>query len=385
MKGRADVYFAPVKSGTNRSLVSRFGIMLEAMSLGIFGKGETVAVKLTFGEEGCTTFVHPVFVRRAVDWIKENGGKPFLTDSCTLYTGERSNGIDHLNLAFRHGFGYETIGAPVVIADGISSRDFVEVEIGLKHFKKVKYGANAHHADSLVCISHFKGHLGTGFGGTFKNIGMGLGSRSAKQMMHAIVKPEFKDKGSCTGCGRCVEGCPSLAVRIESGKASFDYARCSGCAECISLCPQRALRILWNESSASLCEKIVETSYAVLRKKKGKAAFFNFVINVTPDCDCLSWSDSAIVPDVGILGSTDPVAVEQASLDMVSAQPSCPASELGPDVGPGRDKFRALRPEIDGSRQIEYAEELGMGVREYSIINVDELKRKLERFERSAE
>ena len=376
MRESAEVYFAPVRSGTNRGLVARFGDMLEAMSINLFEKEALVAVKLTFGEEGCTTFVHPIFVRKAVDWIKERGGKPFLTDSCTLYTGQRSNGVDHLGLAFRHGFSYATIGAPVVIADGIASRDYVEVEVGLKHFKTVKYGANAHHADALLCISHFKGHLGTGFGGTFKNIGMGLGSRSAKQMMHAVVKPEFKDKGSCTGCARCVEGCPSIAIRMVAQKASFDYSKCSGCAECISVCPERALRILWNESPENLCEKIVETAYGVLKNKKGKVAFFNFVIDVTPDCDCLSWSDNAIVADVGILGSIDPVAVEQASLDMVNGQPALPGSELGSEAGPGKDKFKALRPEINGARQIEYAEELGMGTRKYKIINVDNLKRK---------
>jgi len=351
--------------------------MLEATSPTVVNKGDLVALKLTFGEEGCTTFVHPVYVRKAVDWVKEKGGKPFLTDSCTLYTGERSNGIDHLNLAFRHGFSYETIGAPVVIADGIRSQDYVEVDVGLKHFKKVKYGANAHHADALLCISHFKGHLGTGFGGVFKNIGMGLGSRSAKQTMHAIVKPEFRDKGCCTGCGRCIEACPYGAIRIVAKKASFDYSKCSGCAECIANCSERALRILWNESSDNLCEKIVETSFGVLKRKNGKAAFFNFVLNVTPDCDCLSWSDNPIVPDVGILGSLDPVAVEQASLDMVNEQPAAPGSDLAPEAGPGRDKFKALRPDIRGERQIEYAEELGMGTRKYEIINLEGLRKTL--------
>jgi uncharacterized Fe-S center protein len=376
LRESAKVYFAPIRSSTNRSLVARFGDMLEAMSLDIFAKDDLVAVKLTFGEEGCTTFVHPIFVRRAVDWVKERGGKPFLTDSCTLYYGQRSNGLDHLNLAFRHGFSYATIGAPIVIADGIKSQDYVEVEVGLKHFKRVKYGSNADQADALLCISHFKGHLATGFGGTFKNIGMGLGSRSAKQTMHAVVKPEFKDKGSCTGCARCVEVCPSRAITIVAQKASFDYSKCSGCGECIATCPERALRILWNESPKNLCEKIVETAYGVLKKKKGRAAFFNFVLDVTPDCDCLAWSDNAIVPDVGILGSIDPVAVEQASLDMVNAQPASPGSVLGPEFGPGKDKFRGIRPEADGERQIEYAEELGMGTRKYKIINIDSLKRK---------
>ncbi|MBN1503618.1 MAG: 4Fe-4S ferredoxin, partial [Candidatus Eisenbacteria bacterium] len=138
------------------------------------------------------------------------------------------------------------------------------------------------------------------------------------------------------------------------------------------VCTRRALRILWNESSRNLCEKMVETAYGVLKGKQGKAAFFNFVIDVTPDCDCLAWSDNPIVQDVGVLGSTDPVAVEQASLDMVNARPSLPDSEIDRDLGPGTDKFMAIRPDIDGSVQMEYAEKLGMGTRVYELVNLDE-------------
>ncbi|MFH0777253.1 MAG: DUF362 domain-containing protein [Candidatus Eisenbacteria bacterium] len=370
MKRASDVYFAPARSEANRSLVGRFGDMFEAMSPAIVERGDVVAVKGTFGEEGCTTYVRPVYFRVAVEWVEKCGGKPFLTDSSTLYFGCRSNAVDHLNLAVRNGFSYASVGAPVVIADGIRGRDCVAVETGLKHFKRVKYASAVHYSDALVSLAHFKGHLATGFGGTLKNLGMGLGSRSQKQMMHAVVKPQFRDRGLCTGCGRCVEVCPEAAIGIVSEKASFDHARCVGCAECISVCPARALKVLWNESPANLCEKIVETAWAVLKHKKGKAVFFNVVMDVTPDCDCLGWSDNPIVPNVGILGSTDPVAVEQASLDMVTAMPGLPESELAHDAGRGKDKFKALRPEIDGERQISYAEELGMGSREYRLVKL---------------
>jgi len=372
LRAVSKVFFAPARSSTNRSLKERFGDMFEAMSLNIVRKNDLVAIKITFGEKGCTTFVRPMFVREAVDWAKVKGGKPFLTDSSTLYHGSRTNAIDHINLAVQHGFSFASMGAPIVIADGIRSQDYVEVEVGLKHFNTVKYGSAVHHADSLICISHFKGHLTTGFGGTLKNLGMGLGSRSAKQMMHAVVKPEYKDRNLCTGCARCVEVCPASAIKIVSKKAGFDHSKCIGCGECISVCPERALRVLWNESPENLCEKIVETAYGVLKNKKGRAVFFNFVIDVTPDCDCLNWSDNPIVPNVGIVGSLDPVAVEQAALDMVNAQHSLPESELGPDVGPGQDKFKGIRPGIDGEAQTRYAEQLGMGSSKYRIINMDE-------------
>ncbi len=376
MRTKAKVYFAPARSKTNRGLADRFAGMLDAVGAGVVNKGDLVAIKTTFGEEGCTSFVRPLYLRKAVDWVKKNDGKPFLTDSSTLYHGRRSNGVDHLNLAVEHGFSYASVGAPLVIADGIRSRDFVEVEVGLKHFKTVKFGSAAYHADCLLSVAHFKGHLATGFGGTFKNLGMGLGSRSAKQTMHGVVRPEFKDVNLCTGCADCVKACATGAVRVVSGKAAFDLTKCTGCAECISVCTRRALRILWNESSRNLCEKMVETAFGVLKDKKGRALFLNFVIDVTPDCDCLSWSDNPIVQDVGVLGSTDPVAVEQASLDMVNARPSLPDSEIAEILGPGTDKFKAIRPDIDGAVQMEYAEGLGMGTRDYDLVNLDEGPRK---------
>jgi uncharacterized Fe-S center protein len=219
-------------------------------------------------------------------------------------------------------------------------------------------------------LSHFKGHLACGFGGAIKNMAMGLASRSQKQRMHADVKPKLRKKKLCTACGRCAQICPVEAIRVEE-VARFDLQKCIGCAECIVICPQGAIRIQWNESAQNLQEKMVETLYGITRQIKDRVVYFNFLLDVTPDCDCFSWSDTAIVPDIGILGSTDPIAIDQAAMDLVNKAPGIPGSALASALEPGGDKFRALYPQVDWSRQLAYGEELGLGSRKYELIEID--------------
>jgi len=364
------VYFASSRTSGNRSLLTKLDDVARIPELRVVGEGELVAVKTHFGDDGTTRFIRPIYIRRIVELTKQQGGKPFVTDTTTLYRGARANGVDYLELAERNGFSRGAVGAPVVIADGITSMDVEEIRVGLKHFDTIKVAGAAYHADAMVVASHFKGHLAVGFGGAIKNLSMGLGSRSAKQRMHADVKPEFKDMELCSGCGTCVEVCPAGAAALRNGKASFDLESCIGCAECITSCPQGALRILWNGPSESVQEKMVEAAWAVTRGKVGKILYLNFILEVTPDCDCLSWSDNPIVPDVGVLASLDPVSIDQAAADLVNRQPGMPNSALQSGLEPGEDKFRALHPEIDWTRQLSYGEQVGLGRRTYELVEI---------------
>ena len=188
--------------------------MIRAGLADAIAEDDLVAVKLHFGEQGNTGFVRPVYVREAVARVKAQGGKPFLTDSNTLYRGQRFNAVDHLGCALHNGFSYATVEAPLIIADGLDGREAVDVPIeGGTHFEDVRIGAAAAHADAMVVITHVKGHEATGFGGALKNVGMGLGSRSAKQRMHSDFSPH-PDAEKCTACGRCVQWCPVDAITI---------------------------------------------------------------------------------------------------------------------------------------------------------------------------
>jgi len=365
------VYFAPVRSKMKRSMIGRAGALLERAGLkeAIFDK-DLVAVKLHFGEEGNTGFVHPVYVREVVRRIKAVGGRPFLTDANTLYRGQRANAVDHLECALHNGFSYATIEAPLVIADGLDGRDAVDVPIaGGKHFESVRIGTAAVYADAMVVVTHVKGHEATGFGGALKNVGMGLGCRSAKQRMHADFRPEVTAE-TCTACKRCVQWCPVGAITIGPDRvAVVDYEVCYGCGECVAACPYGAIATQWKTTPEALQEKIVEHVAGAVAGKDNKVLYISFVTAVSPDCDCWNFSDAPVVPDIGVLASTDIVAIEQAAYDLVSAAIGLPGSR-GEGMGAGADKFTAITG-VDGTHAIAYAQQMGLGSREYELVTVE--------------
>lgn len=368
---KATVWFAPVRSPGKKSLVKRAGGLLDHAGLRrVVAEGDLVAVKLHFGEAGNTGFVQPVFVREVVARVKAAGGKPFLTDANTLYRGERSNAVDHIACALHNGFSYATVEAPVVIADGLDGRESVDVPIeGGTHFDSVRIGSAAVHADAMVVVSHVKGHEATGFGGALKNVGMGLGCRSAKQRMHADFKPEVTAE-HCTACGRCVRWCPVEAIAISPDRvAVIDYEVCYGCGECVAACPFGAIATQWKTDATTIQEKIVEHVAGALAGKDGKVVYLSFVTAVSPDCDCWSFSDAPIVPDLGVLASTDIVAIEQAAYDLVTGATGL-AGSRGEGMGAGEDKFTAITG-VDGTHAIAYAERMGLGSREYELVTVE--------------
>ena len=369
---KSKVFFANTRATDhNESLIVKLDKLFKKAGFDEFiEEDDLTAIKLHFGEMNNTAFIRPIYARKLVEAIKEAQGKPFLTDANTLYVGERANSVDHLNTAIANGFGYSTIQAPLIIADGITGKSYREVPVNLKNFDTVKIGTEIIDADALISIAHFKGHQLTGFGGTFKNIGMGLGSRSGKQMMHSTVLPEIEE-GICIKCKKCIKWCPEDAIVINERESYIDHDKCIGCGECVTTCPTDAISIQWEASSEGVEERQVEYTYGVLKNKMEKAGYINFVMNITPDCDCVPWSDKPIVEDIGILASKDPVAIEQASLDLVNEQPGKKGGALEDNFEPGKNKFKGVHPDTDGGiRQIEYAEEIGMGSRDYELIEV---------------
>ncbi len=365
----ADVFFADMRTKQGLNLLDKVDRLYERAGFEkLFKPKDLVAVKLHFGEKGNTAYIRPQFIRRVVDKIAVGGGKPFLTDANTLYRGSRSNAVDHLKTAIENGFVYSVAGAPIVIADGLNGKDYISVEVGLKHFDSVKIASAAYHADAMLVVSHFKGHEVSGFGGAIKNVGMGLGSRSGKQQMHSDLLPSVTVE-KCAGCGRCMDWCPTGSITVIDRKASIDENRCYGCGECTVTCPECAVAINWKTDQAAFQEKMVEYMAGAIKNKKGKVGYMTFVMDVTPDCDCCGWSDTPIVGDVGILASLDPVALDQACVDMVNKQRPLPNTRMD-GTADGEDTFRRIFPWIDWSFQLKYAEEIGLGSRDYNLIQL---------------
>jgi uncharacterized Fe-S center protein len=197
-----------------------------------------------------------------------------------------------------------------------------------------------------------------------KNVGMGLGTRSAKQRMHSDLKPQVNAE-KCTACKRCVKSCPVHAIEIVDKVAVIDYELCYGCGECVAACPEGAIGIQWKTEPEAIQEKIVDHCAGALAEKDGKVVYLSFVTSVSPDCDCWSFSDASVVADIGVLASTDIVAIDQAAYDLVVAARGLPGSR-GEGMAQGTDKFREITG-IDGTIAMRYAEERGLGTRAYEL------------------
>ncbi|MBI5888956.1 MAG: DUF362 domain-containing protein [Deltaproteobacteria bacterium] len=366
-KKKSVVYFTDLRATSKRNLFDKLDELLSLVGVGErFKRGHLVAIKLHFGEKGNTSFIQPVFVRRVVDAVKKTGARPFLTDTNTLYTGTRANSVDHLQTAVENGFAYAVVAAPLIIADGLRGNDGVEVKVDGRHFKEVSIAREIASASGIVALTHFKCHEMSGFGGSLKNIGMGCASRKGKLAQHSNSAPVV-DPDGCVACGECALVCPANAIEIGA-KAVIDANICIGCGHCIPACPEGTINVRWNETTGHLQEKLAEHAKGALAGKEGLSVFVNFVTRISPACDCYGHNDAPIAPDIGILASTDPVAIDQASADLVNAGSGYPENTaLKSGHAPGGDKFRGVYPEVDWQIQLRAAEAMGLGQRQYKL------------------
>lgn len=370
----SQVFFMDMRASAKEPNVKRFQQLLAAVDLKSIihrrKKRPLMAVKLHFGEKGNTAYIRPNFVRWVVDALWDNGGRPFLTDANTVYVGTRSEAVSHLTTAIENGFAYAVVKAPLVIADGLTGKAEVEVPIKKKHFQSVFLAEGLWEAEGMVVMTHFKLHELSGFGGTLKNLAMGGASRRGKLAQHSNIHPKIIEK-KCTGCGDCVAHCAQEAIHInpETEKAVLDPAKCVGCAECILVCPYGNIQIQWNESIPVFLEKLAEYAYGVMQNKRDRAVFLSFVTQVSPACDCYGHNDAPIVGDIGILASKDPVAIDQAAADLVNQARGLEGSALKKRSA-GTDKFKDIYPQVDWPLKLAYAEELGLGSREYELVKV---------------
>lgn len=368
------VYFTDFRASPKENLLQKLKrLCITAGIKDIDFNNKYAAIKIHFGEYGNLAYLRPNYARVIADLIRELGGKPFLTDCNTLYVGSRKNALDHLETAYANGFSPLSTGCHVLIGDGLKGADEALVPIDGEYIKEAKIGRAIMDADIFISLNHFKGHECAGFGGALKNIGMGCGSRAGKMEMHNDGKPQV-NQSKCIGCKACAKICAHDAPAFEGGKATIDHDQCVGCGRCLAICPTDAIRATNGSSNELLNCKIAEYTKAVL---DGRPHFhISLICDVSPNCDCHAENDAAIIPNVGMLASFDPVALDVACAELCNAQPILANSRLEEnrlkeEAPADGDHFRLNHPNTNWRSCVAHAEKIGIGTRQYELIPLE--------------
>ena len=338
-------------------------------------EGKFVAIKMHFGELGNLGFLRPNYARAVADVVKSLGGKPFLTDCNTLYPGSRKNALEHLYCAWENGFTPMTVGCPILIGDGLKGTDDVEVPVeGGEYVKAAKIGRAVMDADIFISLSHFKGHEMTGFGGAIKNIGMGCGSRAGKKEQHSNGKPVI-NADACRGCKRCLHECANNGLHFDEATRKMQVVteNCVGCGRCVGACNFDAIAFANDAATKELNCRMAEYTKAVIDGRPG--FHISLVMDISPNCDCHPENDAPILPDIGMFCSFDPLALDQACVDACLRQQPLPGSQLYDNMHKEgfcdhHDHFENSTPESEYKTCLAHAEKIGIGSREYELIEM---------------
>ena len=352
------VYLAKIEDGSDAAVQAEATARVLAATgfATVLRKLDMVAVKVHVGEKNNTTHIKPELAAAAVKMSTAAGAQAFITDTATLYKGERENAIKHTVHAYRHGFHVRRTGAPFLPVDGLSGSDEVEVTVNGELHEKVGVAGQILLADAMVVISHATGHMGSGIGAAIKNVGMGLSSRAGKMRQHSSITPEVvADK--CENCGKCRKWCPTDAISEVEGVSYIAREICIGCGECIAVCRYGAVKYDFAIESAVLQKSMAEHAAGDVNHFGPKAVYVNVLADMTKNCDCLNRRQKKAVTDIGVLASTDIVAIDQATVDLTAR-------------AHGSDLAAKFHPTLDPVIQIAHAEKLGMGKRTYRLQEV---------------
>lgn len=327
--------------------------------------GGSVAIKLHMGELGNIRYIRPVFVREIVDIVRDRGGRPFLFETVASYPGERDTKEKYLNTAVKNGFAEATVGAPVVITDDEDKQELIPISNRINdcELEQAKVPSLLLESPCILVVSHVKGHDLTGFGGALKNVGMGCVSSETKRAQHFVNMPQFNNS-DCDGCGKCIESCPTDAIKLVNKTVEREVSECISCGTCLFRCPLHCW--VWPAGSKEKLQVyMAHVASAVLSEYKGRIGFVNFVQDVVPHCDCAAPSGQPVVQDVGIVFSFDPVAADKASLDLIDRAPIIPGatSVTPPDL-------LGKMHQTDSLVQLVTAEKLGVGTLEYEMVAI---------------
>ena len=390
----AKVYFMDDRSQSNQtSLVAKMLTLFDAAGFAdLIKPNDVVAIKLHMGEFNNTAYIRPVYVRALVDKIKSLGGDPMVVDTTTLpyFTyASRVTALDHLKTVARNGFSMATVGCPIVIADGYTGTDDVKIDLPEGFILKEQYVASGIAlADSMILLSHFKGHpMGT-YGGALKNMGVGCASKRGKLNLHLGGHPKYGLKSRAYLPERCLgKECPDFevcgqicavgAIKVVDDKIRWDRERCVGCLACIPLLAMCGVAMIPDDYFDATSAAIADSAMAAAKSIGHKIGYINLALDIAPFCDCVTYSDRSIVPNIGVFASSDPVAIDSACLQKATESAGMPGSvaEAKSVMMPGLPKFTACGSFMGISQEIQpnVGQQIGLGTREYELIEVPPL------------
>ncbi|MBS7623435.1 DUF362 domain-containing protein [Candidatus Bathyarchaeota archaeon] len=385
------VYFADMRSrSADQTISNKLRSLFDVSEMHkIISEGDVVALKVHLGTGENHRHLRPEHVRAVVEKVQEAGGKPFVTETTGIGLASiRGTAVGCIKTATLHGFTQETLGAPIVIADGLKGLSGVKVKINGIRMREVEIAQAIAESDAMISIAHVKGHPRTGLAATLKNIGIGCLTKVGKAPLYMAKKPKI-DQRLCNNCGVCIRFCPVGAIRQSRGRTELIQRRCIVGCGCWDVCPQKAIT-RWNDlhhpRNSELIIRNVDAAAAVVKHiGRDKIAYLNLAYEITPHCDCADYGDVPMVPDIGVFASRDPVAVDKAASDAVIKAPGI-AGSAADEVGvmrPGDDKFTGLSEyspfapfrNVDQTRewriQFEVAEKLRLGTTEYELVKIE--------------
>ncbi len=368
----AQVFFGSPRQSrldAKETLPAKLDLILEQLHLRDRVKGETVAIKMHTGNNIGYSTVHPVFVRKVVQAIKDGGGKPFVTDVSWDAEG-----------AEQRGYSSETLGCPVFPTAGVGEKYFYAHHRPFKNIQDWKLAGMIEDASFLVNLAHAKGHPSCGYGGAIKNLALGCMIGETRGAMHdAMHFDQYWFPEKCPDAAtrqRIVEACPHNGVVIDKDDPTqlhMHFEECNQCGRCLQVAPPGSLKIDPVNFHAFMEACAISVDLVLSTFAKEKATHIVLATHMTPVCDCFGFTSMPILPDAGIFGSDDIVALDQAVLDATAQTPlieeNLPASmEVHTRVG---HPLRWLHGPLKDPYQVtEYAERLGYGTRTYELIDV---------------
>ncbi len=376
------VYFGTARQSrleAKETLPAKLDLILKKLQIRERVKDEAVVIKMHTGNNIGYSTVHPVFVRRVVQAVKDGGGKPFIADVTWDVAGAETRGYTQ-----------ETLGCPIYPAAGPEEKYFYEYERPFKGIQKWKLAGMIHDATFLINFSHVKGHPSCGFGAAFKNLALGCMAGETRGNMHRAMHFDpywFPEKCPAPEIMKKIAAaCPFEAIVVDKenpARMHLHMEQCNQCGRCLEAAPPGSLKIdaanfhTFQEACA------ISASITLSTFDPKKVTHLSLATHMTPVCDCFGFTSMPILPDVGIFGSDDIIAVERAVLDATAGmrliEENLPlAMEVHTREG---HPFQQLHgPLKDPYLVTEYGEKLGLGSRDYELVDI----MPLEKVERSA-